>query len=51
MILDPKLRAEVSERAVVELLTVVRDQYPGYPVLAYDISLDKTPDVFLHDGG
>ena len=44
-------RVEVSEHVVVELLTVVRDQYPGYPVPAYDISPDKTSDVFFRDGG
>ena len=51
MILDPQLRVEISKHTVVELLTVVKDQYSGYPVLAYDISSDKTSDVFLRDGG
>ena len=51
MILNPQLRAEVSECVVVELLTVIRDQYSGYPVLVYDIPPDKTSDVLLRDGG
>ena len=51
VILDPQLRAEISERVVIELLTVVRDQYSGYPVPAYDIPPDKTSDVLLRDGG
>ena len=51
MVLDPKLRAEVSEHAVVELFPVVRNQHSGYPVPAYNISPDKTSDIFLRDGG
>ena len=34
MVLDPKLRVEIPECTVVELLSVVRDKHSQYPVSA-----------------
>ena len=49
MVLYPKLRAEVPECVVVELLSVVRDEYSGYLVLTDNVSPNKTPNVPLCD--
>ena len=45
MIIDLQLRVKISERVVVELLPVVRDQYSRYAVLADDIPLYKVSYV------
>ena len=46
MVLYPKLRVEVPECAVVELLSVVRNEYSGYPVLT-DMFLQTKFRMFL----
>ena len=51
MVLYPKLRVEVPEYAVVELLSIVKDEYSRYPVPADNVSPNETPNVPLHDNG
>ena len=51
MVLYPKLRVEVPECAVVELLSVVRNEYSGYPVLTDNVSPNEIPNVPLRDSG
>ena len=51
MVLDPKLRAEIPECIVVELLSVVKDKHSRYPVLANNVSPNKTSNVLLRDSG
>ena len=51
VILDPQLWAKIPKWLVVELFSIVRNQYSKDPVPANDISLDKVSYVFLHNGG
>ena len=51
MVLDPKLREKILECIVVELLSVVADKHFGYPVLADNVSPNKTPNALLRDSG
>ena len=41
--------AKIPECVIVELLVVVRDEYPGDPEVANDAFLDKALDIFLRD--
>ena len=51
MVLDPQLQAEIPECTVVELFSVVRDEHSRYPILADNVSPNKTPNVLLRDSG
>ena len=39
--------AKILECVIVELLVVVRDEYPGDPEVANDAFLDKALDIFF----
>ena len=41
MVLDSQLIAEISERNVVKLLAIVRDEGPGDPKLTDDVVSNK----------
>jgi len=43
--------AEISERVIVELLSIVKDEDPKDPVAANDTFQDETSDIFLIDSG
>ena len=43
--------AEISERVVVELLSIVRDDDPQDSEVVNDTLPDEASDIFLHDSG
>ena len=49
MISDPQLFAKVSERCLVKLASVVRDEHPKNSEVAYYVLLDKFYDILLSD--
>ena len=51
MMSNPQLRAKISKRVVVELLSIFRDQDSRDPVPTDDVSPDEASYVFIRDGG
>ena len=50
MVLYSQLLAKVSERVVIELLSIIRDEDLRNSKSIKDAFLNEATDIFLHDG-